>query len=137
MFASQGLLVDVCGQVDLWKTSGHIDFYRDSMFNQMDVDAEEYQACFLQAAAGCMTTGGAPSCARRAGPTWRFSTVFSAARPLGRSNHSSGLAKPHLCLQLKPMNCPFHISVYKQGYYSYRDLPIRWAELGTGEHAKR
>ena len=30
------------------------------------------------------------------------------------------------------MNCPFHISVYKQGYYSYRDLPIRWAELGTG-----
>lgn len=31
------------------------------------------------------------------------------------------------------MNCPFHISVYKQGYYSYRDLPVRWAELGTGE----
>ncbi len=37
------------------------------------------------------------------------------------------------CSQLKPMNCPFHISIYKQGYYSYRDLPIRWAELGTGE----
>ena len=30
------------------------------------------------------------------------------------------------------MNCPFHIGVYKQGYYSYRDLPLRWAELGTG-----
>ena len=30
-------------QVDLWKTSGHFDFYRDSMFNQMDVDTEEYQ----------------------------------------------------------------------------------------------
>ena len=126
--------------MDLWKTSGHIDFYRDSMFNQMDVDAEEYQAGFLQAAACCITTGGAPPRARMAGstgPTWRFSTVFSAAHPLGRSNHSSGLATPHLCLQLKPMNCPFHISVYKQGYYSYRDLPIRWAELGTGEHAKR
>lgn len=62
-------------KVDLWKTSGHFDFYRDSMFNQMDVDDEQYQ--------------------------------------------------------LKPMNCPFHISVYKQGYYSYRELPIRWAELGT------
>jgi threonyl-tRNA synthetase len=62
-------------KVDLWKTSGHFDFYRDSMFNQITVDAEEYQ--------------------------------------------------------LKPMNCPFHISVYKQGFYSYRDLPIRWAELGT------
>ena len=33
--------------------------------------------------------------------------------------------------QLRPMNCPFHVSVYKQGYYSYRDLPLRWAELGT------
>ncbi|KAI3434559.1 hypothetical protein D9Q98_002632 [Chlorella vulgaris] len=62
-------------KVDLWKTSGHFDFYRDSMFNQMEVDDEQYQ--------------------------------------------------------LKPMNCPFHISVYKQGYYSYRELPIRWAELGT------
>ncbi|OGW59358.1 MAG: threonine--tRNA ligase [Nitrospirae bacterium RIFCSPLOW2_12_42_9] len=33
--------------------------------------------------------------------------------------------------QLKPMNCPFHISIYKTKMHSYRDLPIRWAELGT------
>ena len=33
--------------------------------------------------------------------------------------------------QLKPMNCPFHVAVFKDGYFSYRDLPIRWAELGT------
>jgi hypothetical protein len=33
--------------------------------------------------------------------------------------------------QLKPMNCPFHVGIYKQGYYSYRDLPVRMAELGT------
>jgi len=32
---------------------------------------------------------------------------------------------------LKPMNCPFHIMMYKSGMYSYRDLPLRWAELGT------
>lgn len=31
----------------------------------------------------------------------------------------------------KPMNCPFHIEVYKTGIRSYRDLPCRWAELGT------
>eukprot|EP00887_Chlorella_sp_A99_P004027 scaffold11.g4027.t1 len=68
-------------KVDLWKTSGHFDFYRESMFNQMDVEEEEYQ--------------------------------------------------------LKPMNCPFHVAIYKQartgecGYHSYRDLPLRWAELGT------
>ncbi|MFH1197362.1 MAG: threonine--tRNA ligase [bacterium] len=32
---------------------------------------------------------------------------------------------------IKPMNCPFHIMIYKSKLYSYRDLPLRWAELGT------
>jgi len=32
---------------------------------------------------------------------------------------------------VKPMNCPFHIQVYKSHKRSYRELPIRWAELGT------
>jgi threonyl-tRNA synthetase len=32
---------------------------------------------------------------------------------------------------VKPMNCPFHIQVYKAQKRSYRDLPLRWAELGT------
>lgn len=32
---------------------------------------------------------------------------------------------------LKPMNCPFHIMIYKSRLHSYRDLPLRWAELGT------
>jgi len=32
---------------------------------------------------------------------------------------------------LKPMNCPFHILIYKTKIRSYRDLPLRWAELGT------
>jgi len=62
-------------KLDLWKTSGHYDFYRDGMFDEIDVEDEQYQ--------------------------------------------------------LKPMNCPFHIMVYKNGYYSYRDMPQRWAELGT------
>jgi len=33
--------------------------------------------------------------------------------------------------EIKPMNCPFHIHVYKTSLRSYRDLPIRYAELGT------
>ncbi|MGE5363197.1 MAG: threonine--tRNA ligase [Bacteroidota bacterium] len=32
---------------------------------------------------------------------------------------------------VKPMNCPFHIMIYKSHLRSYRDLPLRWAELGT------
>ena len=32
---------------------------------------------------------------------------------------------------IKPMNCPFHIMIYNSSLRSYRDLPLRWAELGT------
>jgi threonyl-tRNA synthetase len=32
---------------------------------------------------------------------------------------------------IKPMNCPFHIMIYKSRLRSYRELPLRWAELGT------
>lgn len=61
--------------LNLWKTSGHFDFYRSDMFDQMNVENEQYQ--------------------------------------------------------IKPMNCPFHCLMYKDELRSYRDLPIRWAELGT------
>jgi len=33
--------------------------------------------------------------------------------------------------EIRPMNCPFHIMVYNSRQRSYRDLPLRWAELGT------
>jgi threonyl-tRNA synthetase len=62
-------------RLDLWKTSGHVDFYRENMYASMPVESSEYQ--------------------------------------------------------LKPMNCPFHIMVYKSHLRSYRDLPIRYGELGT------
>ncbi|CAL5083772.1 unnamed protein product [Urochloa decumbens] len=62
-------------KADLWKISGHIDFYKENMYNQMDVEDEMYQ--------------------------------------------------------LRPMNCPYHILVYKRKLHSYRDFPIRVAELGT------
>ncbi len=32
---------------------------------------------------------------------------------------------------LKPMNCPFHVRIYKNDLHSYRELPMRWAECGT------
>jgi len=61
--------------LDLWKTSGHWDFYRENLYSPMDVEGQDYI--------------------------------------------------------VKPMNCPFHIQIYKTGLKSYRDLPIRYAELGT------
>jgi threonyl-tRNA synthetase len=62
-------------RLDLWRISGHTDYYRQAMFTPIDVEGQEYQ--------------------------------------------------------LKPMNCPFHIQIYKTRMRSYRDLPIRYAELGT------
>ncbi len=59
----------------LWDTSGHTDFYRESMYHAIEEDNQLYQ--------------------------------------------------------LKPMNCPFHVLVYKNQLRSYRELPMRWAELGT------
>jgi threonyl-tRNA synthetase len=32
---------------------------------------------------------------------------------------------------VKPMNCPFHVAIYRSGLRSYRDLPLRYSELGT------
>jgi threonyl-tRNA synthetase len=60
---------------DLWKTSGHYNFYGDNMFKRMELDDAEYQ--------------------------------------------------------LKPMNCPGHILIYRDKPHSYRDLPVRLGELGT------
>jgi len=62
-------------KIDLWKTSGHLDFYGENMFSSIDIEDVSYQ--------------------------------------------------------LKPMNCPFHIGIYKSRKRSYREFPIRWCELGT------
>jgi len=60
---------------DLWRTSGHLDFYSENMYAPMQIDEVSYQ--------------------------------------------------------LKPMNCPFHIAIYKTRKRSYREFPLRWCELGT------
>jgi len=63
------------GRSKLWQTSGHLDFFQENMFANMEMDNQDYY--------------------------------------------------------VKPMNCPFHIMYYKTATRSYRDLPIRSAELGT------
>ncbi len=63
------------GRENLWKTSGHLDFYRENMFPEMQIEEDGYF--------------------------------------------------------VKPMNCPFHVQIYKSKQRSYKELPIRLAELGT------
>ncbi|HZV46778.1 MAG TPA: threonine--tRNA ligase [Thermodesulfovibrionales bacterium] len=62
-------------KLNLWATSGHLDFYRENMYSPMEIEGIDYE--------------------------------------------------------IKPMNCPFHIHVYKHALRSYKELPIRFAELGT------
>ena len=69
------------GRVDLFKTSGHWQKYKQDMFPMMAEDEEAVA-------------------------------------------HEQGFV-------LKPMNCPFHIQIYKSELHSYRDLPMRLAEFGT------
>lgn len=63
------------GKSWLWQTSGHLDFYKEGMYPNMEMDNLDYY--------------------------------------------------------VKPMNCPFHIMIYNNSKHSYRELPCRWAELGT------
>jgi threonyl-tRNA synthetase len=48
-----------------------------------------------------------------------------------RENMYSPMEIDKIEYELKPMNCPFHIQIYKTSLKSYRELPIRYAELGT------
>jgi len=48
-----------------------------------------------------------------------------------RENMYSPMEIEGIDYQIRPMNCPFHIHIYKSSLRSYRDLPIKYAELGT------
>ncbi len=48
-----------------------------------------------------------------------------------RENMYSPMEVENADYQIKPMTCPFHIMIYKSKTRSYRDLPFRWAEIGT------
>jgi len=48
-----------------------------------------------------------------------------------RENMYSPMEIEGIAYEIKPMNCPFHIHVYKNSLRSYKNLPIRYAELGT------
>jgi threonyl-tRNA synthetase len=63
------------------------------------------------------------------GKSWLWET--SGHLGFYKQNMYAPLAIDEVDYYLKPMNCPFHLMVYKSQTRSYRDLPLRWAELGT------
>lgn len=63
------------------------------------------------------------------GKSWLWET--SGHLGFYKQNMYAPLTIDEVDYYLKPMNCPFHIMIYKNQQRSYRDLPLRWAELGT------
>ena len=61
------------------------------------------------------------------------STLWETSGHLGfyRENMYSPMDIEGQAYYVKPMNCPFHIAIYKSRARSYRELPVRWADLGT------
>lgn len=63
------------------------------------------------------------------GKSWLWET--SGHLDFYNANMYSPMDIDHQNYIIKPMNCPFHIMIYKNSGRSYRELPLRWAELGT------
>ncbi len=63
------------------------------------------------------------------GKSWLWET--SGHLDFFRENMYSPMSIDEMDYYLKPMNCPFHILIYNTQMRSYRELPFRWAELGT------
>ena len=63
------------------------------------------------------------------GKSWLWET--SGHLGFYAENMYAPMAIDNIDYYIKPMNCPFHILIYKTQTRSYRDLPLRWAELGT------
>ena len=74
-YGYQWVVTPHIANLNLWKTSGHWQLYRESMYSPIKIENEEYM--------------------------------------------------------LKPMNCPFHVKIYNSTTRSYKELPLRFAELGT------
>jgi threonyl-tRNA synthetase len=122
------------GKVDLYKTSGHYPYYKESQFPLIRFLKEGAQE-LLDALEEAKTSG------KPLPPEREKELVAQAGLEKGYPWDVSDLTRRHaivwqLALSgedylLKPMNCPHHIKIYASEPRSYRDLPLRLAEFGT------
>ena len=99
------------GKLDLYRTSGHYPYYRDSQYFPL-LDREWL--------AGRAVQGHPDESGQLLVPDMTVKDLIEFS--------NKGKAEGYL---LKPMNCPHHIRIFASQRYSYRDLPIRLAEFGT------
>jgi threonyl-tRNA synthetase len=115
------------GKIDLYKTSGHYPYYRDSQFPPLRLLSDPAMALVAALEKGDLddATQKVLLAEARIEPGPYFS-LDSAGRVGHVMEH--GVSEEYL---LKPMNCPHHIQIYAAQPRSYRDLPVRLAEFGT------
>lgn len=124
------------GKIELYQTSGHYPYYKDSQFPPIRmlsdaamalVDGLEKSTLDDAAQKKLLADAGIPIHA----PTMsEAKPTYWSLDPVGRIGHvlEFGVSEEYL---LKPMNCPHHIQIYAAEPRSYRDLPVRLAEFGT------
>jgi len=126
------------GRLELYRTSGHFPYYKDSQYPPLyESDrARELNGLWETARAAGGERAGAEECALFN----RLAEKYPDLGPVGYPAEApvedrlrrirSWLSQEDGYL-LKPMNCPHHIQMYASDQRSYRDLPIRLAEFGT------
>lgn len=133
------------GRVELYETSGHYPYYKESQFplirllddaamtlatglekDELDEPAQKV----LLAKAGIPERMPRPPHAGQEGQRANESDEYWTLDKAGRIKYVQeyGVSEEYL---LKPMNCPHHIQIYAAQPRSYRDLPVRLAEFGT------
>ena len=114
------------GKLELYKTSGHFPYYKESQFSPVIENDDLKKA----AAEGCTC---AEVMERLDGISKKLRDEINERT--GKDTIPEDRVRPDEELfdgfLLKPMNCPHHIRIFAQTPKSYRDLPVRLAEFGT------
>jgi threonyl-tRNA synthetase len=105
---------------ELYYRSGHLPYFKDSMFPPLVVEEHTHDEA------------GRPTAGTPAEGTSAGSAPAGSAEPAGApAGTGAGDGKRQEVFYLKPMNCPHHHMIFRARPRSYRDLPLRLAEYGT------
>ncbi|WZO99201.1 threonine--tRNA ligase [Isosphaeraceae bacterium EP7] len=125
------------GKIELYQTSGHYPYYKDSQFPPIRMLSDAAMALVDGLEKGTIDDVGQKKLLADAGIPENMhgkegtpATSYFALDPAGRVGYVQDLGVSEEYL-LKPMNCPHHIQIYAAQPRSYRDLPVRLAEFGT------
>ncbi|WP_010585576.1 threonine--tRNA ligase [Schlesneria paludicola] len=127
------------GRVDLYETSGHFPYYRESQFAPIFGHDAGALVDYWVRRLDSQITDNTPFSAddeRKLADSARLMGADLSGYPTGstpqaRKDYLRVWEKQQERYLLKPMNCPHHVQIYKAQQRSYRDLPVRLAEFGT------